>query len=88
MKGDNYIIVPYKILDHPQLSSTDKLLYGLINSLSIKKGYAFPSNGKLAEILNCSKSTITRTLEKLVQLHFIRRDLDKRQRKIYLRVSI
>lgn len=88
MKGDNFIMVPYKILDHPQLSSTDKLLYGLLTSLSIKKGYAFPSNGKLAEILNCSKSTITRTLEKLVQLHLIRRDFDKRQRKIYLGVSI
>ena len=88
MKGDNFIMVPYKILDHPQLSSTDKLLYGLLTSLSIKKGYAFPSNGKLAEILNCSKSTISRTLEKLVQLHLIRRDFDKRQRKIYLGVSI
>ena len=88
MKGDNFIMVPYKILEHPQLSSTDKLLYGLLTSLSIKKGYAFPSNGKLAEILNCSKSTISRTLEKLVQLHLIRRDFDKRQRKIYLGVSI
>ena len=88
MKKDNYIIVPYKILEHPQLSSTDKLLYGLLTSLSRQQGYAFPSNGKLAEILNCSKSTITRTLEKLVQLHFIRRDLNKRQRKIYLGVSI
>ena len=81
-------MVPYEILDYPQLSSTDKLLYGLLTSLSRQKGYAFPSNGKLAEILNCSKSTISRTLEKLVQLHLIRRDFDKRQRKIYLGVSI
>jgi DNA-binding MarR family transcriptional regulator len=88
MKRDNYIMVPYEILDYPQLSSTDKLLYGLLTSLSRQKGYAFPSNGKLAEILNCSKSTISRTLEKLVQLHLIRRDFDKRQRKIYLGVSI
>ena len=88
MKGDNYIMVPYKILGNPQLSSTDKLLYGLLTSLSRQKGYAFPSNGKLAEILHCSKSTITRTLEKLVQLHLISRDLDKRQRKIYLGVVI
>ena len=88
MKSDNYIMVPYKILGNTQLSSTDKLLYGLLTSLSRQKGYAFPSNGKLAEILNCSKSTISRTLEKLVQLHLIRRDFDKRQRKIYLGVSI
>ena len=81
-------MVPYKMLDHPQLSGTDKLIYGLLTSLSIKTGYAFASNGKLADILNCSKSTISRTLERLEQLHLIRRDFDKRQRKIYLGVVI
>jgi predicted transcriptional regulator len=88
MEKNNFIMVPYKMLDHPQLSGTDKLLYGLLTSLSIKTGYAFASNRKLADILNCSKSTISRTLEKLVQLHLIRRDLNKRQRKIYLGVVI
>lgn len=88
MKKSNYIMVPYEILDHPNLSSTDKLLYGLLTSLSRKAGYAFPTNGKLAEILNCSISTISRSLEKLVKLRYIKRDFDKKQRKIYLGLVI
>ena len=84
MKENNYIMILYKILGHPQLSSTDKLLYALLRSLSIQQEYAFPSNGKLAEILNCSKATISRSLKKLVQLKYIRRDMDERQRKIYV----
>lgn len=88
MKRNNYIMVPYEILDHPDLSSTDKLLYGVLTSFSRKTGYAFPTNGKLAEILNCSISTISRSLEKLVKLRYIKRDFDKKQRKIYLGLVI
>ena len=85
MKKDNFIMISYEILDHPQLSSTDKIVYGLLTSLSIQKGHAFPSNGKLAEILNCSKPTISRTLNKLEKLEYIRRDMTEGQRKIYVR---
>lgn len=79
-----FIIIPSYILNDKNVTSTDKLLLGVINSLSIKQHYCYASNSYLAKVLNVSKRTITNSISNLKEQSFIKIDYLENERRIYL----
>jgi len=79
-----YIEVPVAVLSDVNISSTSKLLMGLITSLSIKDGYCYASNRYLSNILKVSKRTITSSISTLKRKKYIYVKNEVNLRKIYL----
>lgn len=81
--SEGFGIMPNKVLLDKKLSSTSKLLYVLISSLSASNGYCFATNKYLAEKLGISETQVSVSLSKLKNyLRFESRKSYKR--KIYL----
>lgn len=78
-----YAIVPLIDLRDLNLNSTDKLVMGMIVSLTIKRNVCTASNGFLSNQLQVSKRTITKSLSKLKSKNLITIDGEDNQRKIY-----
>lgn len=83
-----FIAVPRIVLKDNEYSSTDKLVLGLINSLSNNKGYCYAKNSKLATELNVGTKTISNSLSKLKKNKIIIIEYLEYQRRIYLNPEI
>ncbi len=79
-----YIQVPMVVLLDEDLSSTTKLLMGLITTLSMKDGYCYASNRYLSNLLKVSKRTISSSITILRRNNYLKIDNDDSARKIYL----
>lgn len=79
-----YIQVPMVVLLDEDLSSTTKLLMGLITTLSMKDGYCYVSNRYLSNLLKVSKRTISSSITTLRRNNYLKIDNDNSARKIYL----
>ena len=79
-----YIQVPMVVLLDEVLSSTTKLLMGLITTLSMKDGYCYASNIYLSNLLKVSKRTISSSITTLRRNNYLKIDNDDSARKIYL----
>ena len=79
-----FSITPRIVLSDKNLSSTEKLLMGLIVSLTLKNNYCFASNKYFADNLNISVRTVTLALSKLKFEEYIFVKTDNGRRKIYL----
>ena len=79
-----YIMITEIVVENRKLSSTDKLLSGIINSLAYQKGYCYASNEYLSNRLNVSRRTISKSLSKLKKEKVITIEVDNYKRKIYL----
>ena len=74
--------VPSRYLIAKDISSTQKLLIGLISGLSNIKGYCFASNDYFSELLNVNKATISQAITDLEKKEYISRVIyrnDKQQ---------
>lgn len=75
-------VIPARFIIAKDISSTQKLLLGLISSLSNLKGYCFASNEYLAQLLDSSKVTISHAISDLEAKGYIGRIIyrnDKQQ---------
>lgn len=75
-------VIPARFIIAKDISSTQKLLLGLISSLSNLKGYCFASNEYLAQLLDSSKITISHAISDLEAKGYIGRIIyrnDKQQ---------
>ena len=79
-----YIQVPMVVLLDEDLSSTTKLLMGLITTLSMKDGYCYASNRYLSNLLKVSKRTISSSITALRRKKYVEIGNDDSVRKIYL----
>lgn len=79
-----YIQVPMVVLLDEDLSSTTKLLMGLITTLSVKDGYCYASNRYLSNLLKVSKRTISSSITALRRKKYVEIGNDDSARKIYL----
>lgn len=74
-KGANlFLNIPVGVAHDDRLKDKDKLLYGEIYAMLNVTNSFFMSNSKLAERLNCSEPTIKRSLARLEECGFIKRD--------------
>ena len=79
-----YAQVPMVVLTDEDISSTAKLLMGLITTLSMKDGYCYASNRYLSNLLKVSKRTISSSITTLRRNNYIKIDNEDSARKIYL----
>lgn len=84
LKKENYIIILDSVLKNINLNSTDKLVLGIIYSLSIKDNICFAKNEYFANQLNISTRTISSTLSKLKKLNLIKIETKNHLRNIYI----
>ena len=78
------IILDDSIVKSNSISSTDKLVYGVIKALSNNLGYCYASNDYISKKVNLSKRTISKSISNLRQVHYIRVETMTYQRNIYL----
>ena len=79
-----YVQVPMVVLLDEDISSTAKLLMGLITTLSMKDGYCYASNRYLSNLLKVSKRTISSSITTLRKNNYLKIDNEDSARKIYL----
>lgn len=79
-----YVQAPMGVLLDEDLSSTTKLLMGLITTLSMKDGYCYASNRYLSNLLKVSKRTISSSITALRRKKYVEIGNDDSARKIYL----
>lgn len=69
-----FLNIPVGVAHDDRLKDKDKLLYGEIYAMLNVTNSFFMSNSKLAERLNCSEPTIKRSLARLEECGFIKRN--------------
>ena len=82
-----YSILPANVRYSKDLSDFEKILYSEITALSNKLGYCYASNSYFGKLYNKALETISRAINKIAKLGFIRVEIDKKngnQRKIYI----
>ena len=72
--AETYIIIPDCIKRNTSLSSTSKILYGQILSLSNKVGKCWAHNKTLAEMIGVNERTISRCLKELKDFELVKVD--------------
>ena len=81
-----YAILPATIRYNPDLTMFQKILYAEITALTNAKGYCYASNSYFEKLYLLSKSTISRNINQLVKLGFLKSVIDKNnsnQRRLY-----
>lgn len=81
----SYIKIPTDIINNYQLSSSSKLLFGYLLSLSKKEGYCYASNDYLSNTFMVNVRTISKLLKELKEEKLIETKIIKGNRKIYIR---
>lgn len=84
----NFIATPRIILNDQTCSWADKLVYGVINSLSNNREFCYANNSYFAKTLNVGTKTISKSLSKLNKSGYIIIKYDNGKRKIYLNSQI
>lgn len=79
-----YVEVPMIVLLDNDISSTSKLLMGLITTLTMKEGFCYASNKYLSNLLKVSRRTITSCISSLKRKNYIKVENDPNMRRIYL----
>lgn len=79
-----YVEVPMIVLLDNDISSTSKLLMGLITTLTMKEGFCYASNKYLSNLLKVSRRTITSCISSLKRRNYIKVENVPNMRKIYL----
>ena len=79
-----YVEVPMVVLADVDISSTTKLLMGLITTLSMKDGFCYASNRYLSNLLKVSKRTISSSITALRRKKYVEIGNEDSARKIYL----
>ena len=79
-----YVEVPVVVLLDEDLSTTTKLLMGLITTLSMQEGFCFASNRYLSNLMKVSRRTITSCIASLRKKNYIRAESEPNTRRIYL----
>lgn len=84
MIDGDFIIIPRILFNDKSLTESDRMLLGLIVSLTLKSNYCFASNNYLAKYINKSKRTISYSLSKLKKLNYIKIEYVESNRRIYI----
>lgn len=74
IKKSKFIIIPLIVVNDIRLTPIDKLVYGLIYSLSQKTGCCSMGNYYLTQILPCVERTVKNSIGHLYRLGFINKE--------------
>lgn len=84
LKNLKYVELPMVVLLDDDISSTAKVLMGLITTLTMQDGFCYASNYRLGNLMKVSKRTITSCLTSLRRKNYIRVEQLPNERRIYL----
>lgn len=84
LKNLKYVELPMVVLLDEDISSTSKVLMGLITTLTMQDGFCYASNKRLSNLMKVSKRTITSCITSLRRKNYIRVEQEPNERKIYL----
>ena len=88
MEEKDYIIIPQKILEDDTLTSTDKLVYGIILRLTRCNGYCWATNQYIADILHINSRTVSTCIRKLREQNYIKSSRNKNDKfKTFRKIS-
>lgn len=82
------IVLNDSIVKSNSISSTDKLVYGVIKALTNNLGYCYASNDYISKKVNLSKRTISKSISNLRKANYIRVETINYQRNIYLTSNV
>ena len=77
-------MIPRILFNDSSLSETDRMVMGLIISLTLKNTYCYANNEYLEKYINKSKRTINYSLSKLKKIEYIKVKFENGKRRIYL----
>ncbi|MDD2496404.1 MAG: helix-turn-helix domain-containing protein [Tissierellia bacterium] len=84
-----FSVIPTEVMINKEISSTAKILYGIISSLTNEKGYCWASNDYLGELLGKTARQISSTINTLLKERLINSEIQANfRRKITLTNSI
>lgn len=69
----SFIAIPFELLNREDLSCSQKVLMGLIHSLSAKDGYCYASNQYLGEAIGVSSENVRKWVSQLEQKGIVSR---------------
>lgn len=89
MKEYIYAFIPKSVLNDDRLTSLEKLLLIHIVSLCKNKDYCWTTNSGFCDIYKVSRQTISKSINNLTKLGYLRNDYDKfkinsQKRRIFL----
>ncbi|MBQ6323969.1 MAG: helix-turn-helix domain-containing protein [Bacilli bacterium] len=84
LRNLKYVELPMVVLLDEDISSTSKVLMGLITTLTMQDGFCYASNKRLGNLMKVSKRTITSCITSLRRKNYIRVEQEPNERKIYL----
>ena len=84
LRNLKYVELPMVVLLDEDISSTSKVLMGLITTLSMQEGFCFASNRYLSNLMKVSRRTITSCIASLRKKNYIRVESEPNTRRIYL----
>ena len=82
-------MIPTEVMLSEKISSTAKIVYGIISSLTNEKGYCWASNKYIGDLLKLSESQVSRVISELVEQELIISDIEcNYKRKIQLMIKM
>jgi len=82
LSGERYGMVTYKVVSDTSLSANARLLYSVLSTyISMESGECWPAITTLADCMNCSQRTISRSMKELQSRNVIRRYKGSKQSK-------
>ena len=81
-------MIPRILFNDSSLSEIDRMVMGLIISLTLKNTYCYASNEYLEKYINKSQRTINYSLSKLKKLEYIKVKFESGKRRIYLNTDM
>lgn len=88
-KFSTYSVIPTEVMLSKNISSTSKILYGLISSLCNERGYCWASNEYLGELIGVTGTRASLIIKELIEEELIESEVEKNyKRKITLRGAL
>jgi len=85
-KFSTWSVIPTEVMLNKEISSTTKIMYGIISSLCNEKGYCWASNDYLGELLGITRTRVSLIIKELVEIGLIESEIEKKyKRKIKLK---
>ena len=80
-----FSVIPTEVMINKEISSTAKIVYGLISSLTNEKGYCWASNKYLGELVGKEERQISNIVSKLCKIGLLNSEVeDNYKRKLTL----
>ncbi len=83
-----FAVIPAFILEDPELSASEKIIYGEISALANRFGFCFAGNRHFENALKIGRATLKRGLKKLEEKEYIKIEISKDEKGTHRKLWI